>query len=98
LNSLDEIEAGGARDMAEFLEELRVQSQSVKVRLTEVAKRHVRAEGKWWRENRDEKALFDEELSSARLRLMEPPKLEVCEETRGRLIRRMYLTKTQNTV
>jgi hypothetical protein len=70
----------------------------VNVRLTKVAKQHVRAERKWWRENRDERDLFDEELSSARVRLAEQPKLQVYEEIRGQIIRRMYLSKTRNTV
>lgn len=70
----------------------------MKVQLTEVAKRHIREERAWWRENRDEKHLFDAELSSARLLLAEGPKLQIHEEIRGRVIRRMYLTKTRNTV
>lgn len=68
------------------------------VKLTEVAKRHVRAERKWWRANRDEKDLFDQELSAAQFRLIEPPKLQIHEEIRGRVIPVMHLRKTRNTV
>jgi hypothetical protein len=70
----------------------------VKVKLTEVAKAHVRLERKWWRANRDEKDLFDDELTAARESLEKPPKLQVYEEMRGRLIRRMYLKKTRSSV
>lgn len=70
----------------------------MKVRLTKVAERHARAERTWWRKNRDEKDLFDEELGAVCVRLAEAPKLQVYEEVRGRIIRRMHLPKTGNTV
>lgn len=70
----------------------------MKVRLTKEAERHVRAERWWWRGNRDEKDLFDEELSDARERLEEPPKLQIYEEIRGRIIRVMHLKNTRNTI
>ena len=66
----------------------------MKVRFTEEAKRHARAERAWWRRNRDAKHIFDEELQLARKLLKDGPKHKVYGIIEGEAVRRLLLEKT----
>lgn len=60
------------------------------------AQRRFEAEDEWWRENRDAKELFTDELEQALQRLAADPTIgQAYRLRRGKLIQRVLLTKTR---
>lgn len=63
--------------------------------LTEEAQRQARSENRWWREHRDAKRLFSDELRAAKRTLAAGPKLEIYGYFDGLAVRRLLLEKTR---
>ena len=63
--------------------------------MTEEAQRQARAERRWWREHRDAKQLFSQELRAARDVLARTPKHEIYGHFDGQPVRRLLLEKTR---